>query len=317
MFSADAFRYLLTLDGSGQRDRLIAELVESWLAVPALREIVTAHGGPWPDGDLASRLETLNEFSQAWDFRTGAERLDIVADSEIEEQLIERLAPQLGMTDSLAPVNGTYDHALILGGTALASVNRTRRLAELIEAGLEVGSIAVLTALRELPSSEVDLAREKGVQVSILDGATNEFEVMLAVASRYLAGDSDGEVDLRSDQNPNLSSASASLEGGAIRVLAAPSGDPDRRANTLDNYAVYEESISPGDSVLVVTSSIYLPYQFFVAIRSMGLDRAVTLEAIGFPPEWMGGVLTGPRNVLQELRSAFFGAKNLVAAIGG
>lgn len=316
MNSPAAFRYSVDLDDSSPRDQQVRELVESWLAIPALREIVTAHGGPWPEGDLGSRLEALNDFSQAWDFRSGGERLDIIADSEIEEELIEKRAPDLGMTVSQAPTKDAYDHALILGGTALASVNRIRRLSDLVEGGLRVKNIAALTALRDLPANEVEIAAKNGVGESIVAGAESEFDVMLNATAELLAGGSDREIETISNENPNLRSASASFDSGRIQVLAAPSGDPERRANTLDNYSVYESAISPGDSVLVVTSSIYLPYQFFTAVKSMGFDRNLTLEAVGFPPEWMNGILTAPRNVLQELRSAFFGAKNLVADAG-
>lgn len=316
MNSPAAFRYSVDLDDSSPRDQQVKELVESWLATPALQEVVTAHGGPWPEGELGSRLEALNDFSQAWDFRSGGERLDIIADSDIEEQLIESRASDLGMTVSQAPTKDGYDHALILGGTVLASVNRVRRLADLLEGGLGIKNIAALTALRELPENEIELAAKNGVGDSILAEAESEFDVMLNATAELLADTSDHAIETISNENPNLRSASANFDRGDIQVLAAPSGDPERRANTLDNYAVYESAISPGDSVLVVTSSIYLPYQFFTAVKSMGFDRNLTLEAVGFPPEWMNGILTAPRNVLQELRSAFFGAKNLVAETG-
>ena len=115
-------------------------------------------------------------------------------------------------------------------------------------------------------------------------------------------------------ENANLRGARAEI--GPVTVLAAPSADRDRRANTRDNYAVYASQVHNGESVLIVTSSIYLPYQFFVGLEALGLDRPGTVEAVGFPPEWMGGVLTGATNVLQELRSAFFGALALAKAAG-
>jgi len=98
-------------------------------------------------------------------------------------------------------------------------------------------------------------------------------------------------------------------------VLAAPSADPERRANSRDNYDVYANQIGPADSILVVTSSIYLPYQFFIALQALGWKQPRTIEAVGFPPEWMQGVLTSPQNVLQEIRSALFGARNTLRAV--
>jgi hypothetical protein len=63
--------------------------------------------------------------------------------------------------------------------------------------------------------------------------------------------------------------------------------------------------------LLVCTSAIYLPYHFFTAVRALALEKPLVVELVGFPPEWMQGVLTGPRNYLQETRSALFGALTL------
>ena len=70
----------------------------------------------------------------------------------------------------------------------------------------------------------------------------------------------------------------------------------------------------PGESVLIVTSSMYLPYQFLVALQALGRREPRTVEAVGFPPELMDGVLTDPRSVLQELRSAILAAECLLGS---
>jgi hypothetical protein len=285
----------------------VRNFIETWVDQPALQRIVEAEGGSWPEGTLEERVEALHEFSSHWDFRGGAERLDIeasVAGSDIERIYAD--AAELGLTLATPPTQPAYDHALVLGGTALASIYRLKHLYELIDAGLVIGQIAVLTAIRDIGDSELDLVRERAEIAPIVAGnPETEFEVMVA-AVEYFSGDK-AKVERSPSRNPYLESAQGRIVNAL--VLAAPSGDPERRANTRDNYDVYSSQISPDDSVLIVTSSIYLPYQFFIGLQALGWDRPRTIEAIGFPPEWMQGVLTAPTNVLQELRSALFGAR--------
>ena len=56
------------------------------------------------------------------------------------------------MTRADLPLDDAYDHALVLGGTALASIYRIQRLFELRGASIGVANAAVLTALRKSTS---------------------------------------------------------------------------------------------------------------------------------------------------------------------
>jgi len=286
---------------------VVQAFIADWVGQPALRRLVEAEGGSWPSGTLEEQVRTLHDFSDRWDFRSGAERLDIAASSVDEEA--ERIvgdAAELGLTLTTPPSETRYDHALVLGGTALASIYRLKHLYQLIEGGLAVEHVAVLTALREVGDSELQLVRERPEIMSVVaDNPTTEFDVMVA-AVEFFTG-AEAQIERSFHANPHLASAQAKI--GNTLVLAAPSADPDRRANSRDNYDAYSSRIGAGDAVLIVTSSIYLPYQFFVALQALGWEQPRTIEAIGFPPEWMQGVLTGPTNVLQELRSALFGAR--------
>ncbi len=311
METTQRYRVVVARDQDGRS--AVIDFLEAWLGRPELRLLVEKGGGIWPDtGDLTERLQTLHEFSARWDFRGGAERLQITgADADIDSELVMAEATSLGMVSALPPSDPHYDHAVVLGGTALANINRLRVLHELIDDGLDVGNVCALTALREMPPSEVQLVRERPELDHLMEGAATEFDVFVAAAAEMYSAQP--QVVRTDNDNPNLRQARAEI--GPVLVLAAPSADPTRRPNTRDNYAVYTSEIEDGDSVLIVTSSIYLPYQFFVGLQALGLDRSGVIEAIGFPPVWMGGVLTGPTNVLQELRSAFFGALALAEAV--
>jgi len=305
-------RYRLQLP-EGKGAEAVRDYIGDWIAQPALRRIVEAEGGRWPSGSLEQKAEALHDFSARWDFRGGVERLEIdPASSQDHDESLLTDAAELGMTTADRPADDRYDHALVLGGTALASVYRLQRLYELRVDGLDVGRTAVLTALREIGEPELRIVRERPEIAAVLDRSPHtEFDVMTRAAEMFSG--SSAEVEHTPNQNPNLASALARL--GDVLVLAAPSADPGRRANSRDNYDAYLGQIGPADSVLVVTSSIYLPYQFFVALQALGWEQPRTVEAVGFPPAWMQGILTGPQNVLQEIRSALFGARNTLRAL--
>lgn len=298
-------RYSIELPGD-DNGAAARQFIADWVESPALRQIVELEGGDWPSGSLADQVDALHRFSERWDFRGGAERIDIKGtENELDSEQILAAAEELGLTAAAPPSRPHYDHAVVLGGTALASIYRLRRLYELREDGTKMDRIAVLTALREIKDKELELVRGRPKIAEVVKEAKTEFDVMTAAAAAF--SNEIAEVEYTPNENPHLASAVGRV-GDAV-VLAAPSADPDRRANTRDNYDVYSRQIKPGASVLVVTSSIYLPYQFFIALQALGWDQPRTIEAVGFPPEWMGGILTGPENILQEIRSALFGAK--------
>jgi hypothetical protein len=305
-------RYRLYLP-EGQGAKVVRAFIDVWIEQPALRRIVEAEGGRWPSGSLEQRVEALHDFSDRWDFRGGAERLEInPASSHDQGEKLLADAAELGMTTADRPVDDRYDHALVLGGTALASIYRLRRLYELRRDGLDVGRTAVLTALRAIGEPELQIVRERSEIAAVVDHSPRtEFDVMTRAVELF--SESSAEVEHTPNENPNLASALARF--GGVFVLAAPSADPDRRANSRDNYDAYVGQIGPAESVLVVTSSIYLPYQFFVALQALGWEQPRTVEAVGFPPAWMQGILTGPQNVLQEIRSALFGAHSTLRAL--
>jgi hypothetical protein len=305
--------YRLELPESGGA-RVVRDFVAGWVQHPALRDIVESEGGGWPEGSLSEQVRALHQFSSRWDFRGGAERLEFSAgDQQRDEARIVRAAEQLGLTAAAPPATTDYDHALVLGGTALASIYRVRRLFDIRQRTAEIRNPAVLTALREIGDGELDLVRRRDDLAALVDGVHTEFDVMTNAVAHF--GHATPEVTRTPDANPHLASARA--EVGDTLVLAAPSADQSRRANTRDNYDVYSEQIGRADAVLVVTSSIYLPYQFFIALQALGWDSPRTIEAVGFPPEWMQGVLTGVANILQETRSALYGAMKTLEMLDG
>jgi hypothetical protein len=299
-----AVRYRIEMPGTDD-GAAVRRFVATWIEQPALRRIVEEEGGRWPAGTLEQQTRALHEFSARWDFRGGAERLDMTTGGTLmEDNALMAAAEELGLTANSTPTTDEFEHALVLGGTALASIYRARHLYDLRASGVGVRAVGVLTALRPIAEAERTLVAMRDDIAALVSSAVSEFDVMVAATERF--SNRAAVVERHPDADPGLDSAEAHV--GDALILAAPSGEPGRRANTRDNYDVYAGHIGSRDRVLVVTSSIYLPYQFFIAIQALGWHRPLTIEAVGFPPEWMRGVLTGPQNVLQELRSAFYAA---------
>jgi hypothetical protein len=306
-------RYRLEIPPSGGAEAARG-FVGAWLNDPALRAIVELEGGTWPaTSDLLEQAEALHAFSEKWDRRRGRERLGATGGDHPEAQALMAHAAALGLTAAGATRDRRYDHALVLGGTALANIYRVKRLFELRRDGIEIQHPAALTALREISEDELRLVAEREAIAGLAAVGDTEFDVMTRAVASF--AHEPAHVTRTPNENPNLVGAEATV--GDTLVLAAPSGDPGRRANTRDNYGVYTKLIRPGDAVLIVTSSVYLPYQFFIGLQALGWDAPLTVEAVGFPPEWMEGVLTGPHAVLQELRSALYGATMTLRALPG
>ena len=291
---------------------VVRDFIAQWIDQPALRQIVEAEGGEWPAGSLVERVTALHKFSERWDRRAGGERLEIdrSTDNTVDSAIVLATADALGLSRSAPPSRPRYDHGLALGGTALASALRVKHLYSLRRNGVSFGAIGMLTALREVSDEERAFLRDDPLRESLIC-CTTEFDVMVAAAEFF--SETTARIEKKIETNPHASSARAYLDHA--EVLAAPSSDSSRRANTFDNYAVYRDRLRAGDSLLIVTSAIYLPYQFLIAVQALGWNTPLQVEAIGFPPEWLGGVLTQPANYLQELRSALFAASTTLAKL--
>jgi hypothetical protein len=206
-----------------------------------------------------------------------------------------------------------YSHVLILGGLVRACLLRPRYAAELIDGGLETGTVAALTAYRPLGGNENDLIEELG-----LSGKTNEMEVMEAgLTAAFNLGEPVGEYRQNTVNSRFGTALVRTWNTGRIvvQLIVAPSPAPSvRRANTADTYTYWADScarVSPSDAILVVTSSIYLPYQHSDAVRMLALPHGCSVETVGINlADERLGVLRqsfSATNYLQEIRSAIRG----------
>lgn len=300
------------------------DALDEWTASLALTDLVEAFGGRVAPNDLYSRLVWLDEFSAAnWDFRSGAERnlaarTDLAA--SIEQQTVAS-ATALGLTDRTLPRYDQYDAVLILGGLVRACIVRARYAAILSER-VNFGTITALGGFRCLAGDEPGLVKQLR-----LDGATTELDAMVAGVKRAfdLTSRPRWNRGERRD-NDNESWAEITFEYSTpLAVIAAPSTEPEaRRANTADTYSWWA-SQQPysllNRRILLITTSIYVPYQGAEALRLLAIPHGAEVDTVGAPQQVADlGAHTQvfhATNYLQEIRSTVRAYRKLADTLAG
>jgi hypothetical protein len=256
-------------------------------------------------------LEWLDTFSEQWDTRQGRERnqadeLDLAA-RQIDA--VYAAASALGLMGHRPPSRDSYDHALVLGGLIRACINRPSYAARLHREGVSFGRVTGLGGHRPFVGDEFDLAERAG-----LAGLREEYEALDAGMRRAFgmhsivrewgetAATPGGTWGVRQYCLP---------DGTGVDVAAAPSSDPgSRRANTPDLYAWFANELAhlePGQTVLAVTTPIYVPAQHAAAVRMLTLPYGVEVETVGHDLDSVPAELRQdftPSKYLMEIRAA-------------
>ncbi|MES2169726.1 MAG: hypothetical protein V4479_03240 [Actinomycetota bacterium] len=265
-----------------------------------MHELVAAFGGHLPN---AGTLPWLDDFSAAqWDFRAGRERnlADRARLTDRQQALVLDLAPELGLSGHASPSHTHYDAILMTGGMIRAGIVKPRHVAALLENGITADSVVFLGGFRPFAGDELDLAEALGIR------GGDEFAAM--VAGMELAFGPLGDAVVAGDARWR------EVAWGAFSVLAAPSSDPARRANSRDTFRFWAER-TDARSALVVTTPIYVPYQGAAAVETLGLGYGIAVETVGTSAaandlgEFTQRFL--PEHHLQELRSAIRGMLSL------
>lgn len=295
------------------------DLVNRWLATPALRDLVELEGAPWPTGDPASVLGELERFSAVWDYRSGRSRLIFHDASESRTdrraQLVYEAARDLGLLDSPAPTMAQPDYLIILGGLATGVEPRARYAAELIERGsVSTSSVVALSSFRPVDERESEAAGRYA------PSARTELELIAAMTGLTFGANGDWTITTEGDPLSDPTRAQEArrwLGQPEITIYAARSSEPDQRpANTMDTYQQFarDVALAEGQELLVITSTIYRPYQHLEALRALG-RYGVTIETVGVPMSRDRPPTHPPSAYLQELRSTLRSARALLATL--
>ncbi|MGC5021849.1 hypothetical protein [Micromonospora sp. DT47] len=303
----------------------VAAGVRAWVESPPLRSLVGHFGRDWPAGDLAAVLDGLDVFSaRHWDFRAGRERPE-AQEPALDPRtvgLVLDAAAALGLVHPTPPTRPGYAHLVVLGGLVHACLRRVAYAAHLLRTGQAVtGEVAVLGSFRPLSDIERRTLADAGMPT-----CGTEVDVLHAAVRKVLDVTAPAEEDGHDAGHPHHSWSSRTYHPPGlppVRVLAAPSSEPERRrAHTADTQRFWAEHVrlSPGDPVLLVTAPIYVPFQHCDALRTLTLPYGCGVETVGVDPALPDLVrlpeptLT-PGRYLQEIRSALRSMRALHAAL--
>ncbi|SCF03512.1 hypothetical protein [Micromonospora mirobrigensis] len=304
----------------------LAAGVRAWIASPPLRTLVGHFGGDWPAGDVSAVLAALDDFSaRHWDFRQGRERPDArePALDPATARLVLAAADALGLVRPTPPARPGYAHLLVLGGLAHACLRRTAYAAQLARRVEVTGEVAVLGSFRTLSPDESRLLADVGIP-----GCATEVDVLDAGVRAAFGVDTPTREEGEDADHPHRAWSSRTYHRPGlppVRVLAAPSSEPDRRrAHTADTQRFWAEHVRlrAGDPVLMVTAPIYVPFQHCDALRTLALPYGCGIDTVGVDPESAAPVpvpeptLT-PGRYLQEIRSAIRSLRALHGAVPG
>ncbi|HEY1178962.1 MAG TPA: hypothetical protein VGF17_22645, partial [Phytomonospora sp.] len=226
--------------------------------------------------------------------------------------LVVDAARALGLLAARPPRYRDYTQVLVLGGMIRACLARTRFAAGLLAGGVTAGRITAVGGFRPLTAAEHATGAELGLpecrfEVDALElgvreafGATSHYEVE---EGGDPAGDPNRAWRVTTYHLPDTTPA---------HVVAAPSSEPGlRRANTADTCRHWADEVvklGPRDRVLVVTSTMYVPFQHADAVATIGLPYGCAVDTVGIDltehPDPRFRQVHAPDQCLQEIRSA-------------
>ncbi len=184
------------------------------------------------------------------------------------------------MVNDTQPAGYAYDNVLILGSLLRNCLLRSSFTARLVrEHNLVAGEIAALGSSRPLTDMEAaQLSRLRQRDYQLGEVSTEADALEAAVRHEFGLGQVIEQDCGGDDEHPGRSwrVRTYGLDGRRpLHVVSAPSGDgARRRANTADTYRFWAERVvrlQPMSTVLIVTSSIHVPFQAADALRVLAL----------------------------------------------
>jgi hypothetical protein len=319
----------------------LADMIGAWATSAALADLVRCFGGTPPRGTVGAVLDELDRFSDVWNYRRGGlERADatVVDYPDGVDDLVRAAAVALGLAGRGRPAEKWYDHVLILGGGPNTAQGRCHFAAGLLARSIDADEVSVLGSLRELGPGERAAAARLGLTAAATTPATGtapgtntgtgvdtEADVMaagLALAFGTGTGGPGAEFARRDGVSAHGTPwwvGTGTAAGRTVHVIAAPSGDPARRANTADTLIGWAELVArpePTHRLLVVTTDVFVPFQHCDAVRLLGLPYRCGVDTVGLDPgdfpTWLRPSQSS--QVLQEVRSAIRSMRALYEA---
>lgn len=298
-----------------KKENRIKELfsdISSWIDSEELQRLVCLFGGSLDKTiPLKEKIDCLNEFVEVWDYRkmqvNCGERWFIQNDSFVEEHSDEIInaAEGLGLRNVVEPLI-TPNYILPLGGGRMSNLIRPMGAKAMSDKFMnEKHSIIALGGMR--PLNDI----ERPYSDRYAPAANTEYDAICAGMEQAfgLEGHQYKE-EIHVEENVNLCSAIRKYRGTDIYVVAAPSTNPERRANSMDTFEYFMDrfDVKKGDRILLVTSCIYVPFQFLKFMK-IALEKELIIDCVGAPFD--NEELIKTSNYLQEIKSAVNAMKAL------
>jgi hypothetical protein len=287
----------------------IAEMTDrasAWLFGHALRHLVDDLGGPTPSVEA---LDQLRAWSAALDTRGGAERRDappVTIQDQTRAALITAAQP-LGLLCTAPATRDQYDLVVVLAGATTGNQRRTQ-LAHDTLGQIAAGALVALASGRQISDSEVaDDPRSA-------DDATEWRNLERYVDSRFGPLSFESADGGATWHDRKLRTA----HGLSVRVIVAPEHG-GRRPTTTQQLQFLRQRVPVGRrrSVLLITSAIYAPYQFFAGAPELVTDGGAWVELIGTETATDGDANRLAQRLAQEIHAGMQAAVALVARTRG
>jgi hypothetical protein len=249
---------------SGDPDEL-RQRARQWVNSDALRAVLDAFGA---EAEGPENLPRLRDWStRHLDTRAGKERHEVQSATFTADQVrtLHEAAGPLGLLRTAAPSEAVYDLTIVLGGTVTGNEVRAGFAFGLSNPDLNLGKLVGAAGHRKLSPTERRAALDAGADSAAQE---DEYEHLAWVLHRLSSADN--RRVMRSEGQPASFSSwqieALERDGKAVAYLVrAPSRRVERRADTLDAVLFARRHLgTTAGRTLVVTSSIYTPYSFFL-----------------------------------------------------
>jgi hypothetical protein len=200
----------------------------------------------------------------------------------------------------------SYDATVILGGTALGNHLRMQLAAELGRGGIGLGTLVLLTADRPLTGNETAYAAhgERTESANALRNLRDEFGPL----------SSTGPVPAVSGGRDQ---AFTTDDGWVAKVLVAGPPAGSVRASTVHavRFALDRIAVGEREHVLVLSSAIYAPFQFFRVAPLLLCGGTRYVELVGTPTAATTDRRRLAQRIAQETHAAIHAAADILRAI--
>ena len=272
-----------------RRKEELLKQVEEWTRSAHLKSLLTAFGAEIPNTSFTEYLTWLNQFVDCWDFRKkqamGGERWSVNDTSEVlkNSELIITASKVLGFVDRHSPIMKP-DFILPLGGARLTNLERCQYAKVLLDQyGSSNTVVAALASMRPINEIEMPYLLEYAPK------ATTEYAAICKGLEKSFSLQKKMYFEEKGNsQNPNLNwlirEYHQGYNGHKIYSIAAPSSQPERRANSLDTFEFFLKkfSVPEKSSILLCTNSIYVNYQLLKFIP-LAFEYGLNVDCVGTP----------------------------------